>query len=111
MRGERSLFNEMFGEEAQAHPGKQRPRNVLMPERNTLLLYRFYFMINIARMRYDDTLQQLEREFFIVQARIVVVLMQNEVQLHQIVKQEKPDLAILARLYPHINWKHRPQMS
>lgn len=111
MRGERSLFNEMFGAEAdeQAKNTKQRPRNVLMPERNTLLLYRFYFCINIHRMRYDDTLLQLEREFFIVQARIVAVMVQNEVQLHNIVKHEKPDSKTLARLYPHINWNYSPR--
>jgi hypothetical protein len=112
MRGQHTLFEEMFGKEAEEAVklnDKQRPRNVLMPERNMLLLYRFYFLIEINRMRYDDALKQLEKEFFIVEARIVVVLSDNDDQLRKIVKEEKPDRSGLEKVYPHINWKYSPR--
>ena len=111
MRGQRTLFDELFGNEAEevVLNEKQRPRNVLMPERNLLLLYRFYYLVEMKRMRYDDTLQQLEKEFFIVAARIVVVLSNNDAQLRKIVKEDKPDSRALAKLYPHINWQYSPR--
>lgn len=110
MRGQRTLFQEMFGtKDTEAKNDKQRPRNVLMPNRNTLLFYRYYCLAEIYRMRFDDILTQLENEFFIVGARIVVVLTDNDTELRKIVAT-KPDLKQLEKQFPHINWRHRPEI-
>jgi hypothetical protein len=111
MRGQRTLFDDLITKELKAkinNDGKQRPRNVLMPERNTLLIYRYYYHVDINRMRFDDTLEQLEKEFFIVAARIVVIISDNDTQLRSIM-QTKPDRATLKKLYPFLNWEYSPR--
>lgn len=110
MRGQRSLFQIIGNEAAEAKPNTQRPRNVLMPNRNSLLFYRFYCLAEIYRMRYDDILAQLEDEFFIVSVRIVVVLTHNDSELRQIVAA-KPDIKQLEKQFPHINWRYRPEIK
>ncbi|MDW8420129.1 MAG: hypothetical protein RML37_12030 [Chitinophagales bacterium] len=107
MRGQRALFDGMFSTGA-AKTASQRPRNVLMPERNKLLLYRFYFHAQVNRLRYDDCLAQLEREFFIMSVRIVAILIKNDAQLRQII-EARPERAELEKMYPHINWKYNPR--
>jgi hypothetical protein len=108
MRGQRTLFDDLLLKAEAMKTEKQRPRNALMPKRNTLLLYRYYYYVEIARLRFDDALKQLEREFFIVEARIVVLLTENNTQLRTIVA-DKPDRTTLKKLYPFVNWEYSPR--
>lgn len=110
MRGQRTLFDELLTTETKARIAgdKQRPRNVLMPERNALLIHRYYYYFEICRMRFDDILKQLETEFFIVGGRIVVILTENDAQFRKVMNQ-KPDRAALEKIYPHINWRYSPR--
>jgi hypothetical protein len=111
MRGQRTLFDELMTNELKAkiaNDGKQRPRNVLMPDRNTLLIHRYYYYVQIVRLQFEDALSQLEKEFFIVSDRIVVVMSDNDTQFRSII-QAKPDRATLKKLYPYINWEYSPR--
>lgn len=110
MRGQRTLFEDMFGNKASAKisQDKQRPRNVLMPERNNLLIYRYYYHAHINKMQFEHIMEQLEKEFFIVTARIVVVLTDNDNHLRTIVSQ-KPEIKELKKLFPHMNWEYNPR--
>jgi hypothetical protein len=112
MKGQQALFNDLIAAQSEAGDDKkqQRPRNALMPQRNDLMLYRYYWHMEVNRMRFDDVLTQLEREFFIVGVRIVAVLLEphHQKQLREII-QNKPAQKELEKIYPHINWKYNPR--
>lgn len=106
MRGQQSLFANIFIDTAVKSAPKQRPRNFYQPERNEALAHRYYFHIEINRMRFDDCIKQLEMEFHITTPRIIAVLNQctNEIKrLHEL----KPSVKELEKKYPWYAWKLR----
>jgi hypothetical protein len=106
MRGQQSLFANIFVDTAVKPVQKQRPRNYYQPERNEALVHRYYFHAEINRMRFDDCIKQLESEFHITAPRIVAVLTQctsNIQRLHD----AKPSLKDLEKKFPWYAWKQR----
>jgi len=74
-----------------------------MPIRNEHLAYRFYYYAEIKFLRYDKCLEALEREFYLTEARLVVVLSGLTDRLREIT-QEKPDVKTLREKIPHFSW-------
>jgi hypothetical protein len=107
MRGQLSLFNNIFSESSNQGT-KQRPRNFFLPERNKALVYRYFYWAEIHRLRYEDCLQELENEFYITTTRIITVLSQSNDIISK-VTQEQPTLNELQLLFPHFTWKARNQ--
>ena len=102
MRGQQSLFNDMFPSELQT-PDKQRPRNYYLPQRNEALFHRFYFYAEIKRLRYDDCIANLEREFYITAPRIIVILQAHSDEIKKIVLK-KPSTKVLKEKFRHFSW-------
>lgn len=106
MRGQQSLFANIFIDTAVNPAPKQRPRNFYLPERNEALVHRYYFHAEINRMRFDDCIKQLEMEFHLTNPRIIAVLTQctNEIKrLHE----TKPCIKEFEKKYPWYSWKLR----
>jgi len=105
MRGQKTLFADLF-ETSLTPKEKQRPRNYFLPERNEALVYRYYFHAEVNRLRYDDCLVNLEREFYLTTPRLIVVLSCNSDLLSEIIKK-RPSTRELETKFPHFSWKAR----
>ncbi len=103
MKGQQSLFSELFEEQVIRTEEKPRPRNFFMPDRNLHLAYRYYFWAEIKFMRYDKCLEYLEKEFYITDVRIIDILSDNRNSINEIVKT-KPTIKDLQKIIPHLNW-------
>lgn len=103
VRGQHSLHTQFFGNTTVAPKEKQRPRNFFMPERNQLLVHRYYFYAEIKGYRYDKCLTELEQDMFITETRLSTVLTECMDLLRQIM-QTKPTLKQLQRQFPRLNW-------
>jgi hypothetical protein len=102
MRGVIKNFNS-FIEKEKPTQDKQRPRNFYMPERNTLLVNRYYYYAQFKQYRYDVCLKKLELEFYLTEVRIVFVLSSCSVYLSEVMKS-KPTIKELKNKFPHFNW-------
>lgn len=103
-RGQYSLFTSIFEKDKAQAVETTRPRNYFMPLRNEHIAYRWYYWGEIRGLRYDRCLQALEREFYITEARLIVILNGLTEELKQIM-EEKPDVKTLRERVPHLNWK------
>ncbi len=101
-RGQYSLFNNIF-EKVEQEDKEIRPRNYFMPLRNQHLTYRYYYYANIRFLRFDKCLEILEQEFYITEARLVVLL-NDDTDLLKKIAQEKPSVKELQKKIPHFNW-------
>ncbi|HRO75774.1 MAG TPA: hypothetical protein PLP27_06480 [Crocinitomicaceae bacterium] len=106
MRGQQSLFTELFTGQQTVSKQTKRPRNFYLPERNNALLHRYYFHAEINRYRYDDCLAMLEKEFYLTIPRIVVVLSEQATRLSEVV-QQRPTISSMKKMFPHFNWSAR----
>lgn len=106
MRGEKTLFGDLFShtEPVETVEKKQRPRNYYQPERNTALVYRYYFHAELNRKRYDDCLLELEKEFYLTTPRLIVILNECHTMLRTVIG-EKPSVKELEQKFPHLNWR------
>lgn len=107
MRGERTLFGDLFAQTETietVEKKQQRPRNYFQPERNTALVYRYYFHAELNRKRYDDCLIELEKEFYLTTPRIIVILTECNNMLKSVITQ-KPSIKELEQMLPHFNWR------
>ncbi len=103
MRGQQSLFSELFENTTKRVADEPRPRNYFMPERNLHLAHRYYYYAEVKFLRYDKCLQILEQEFYITEARLVVVLSECTEVLRELV-EAKPSVKELQQKIPHFNW-------
>lgn len=104
MRGQTSLFSKNFVIPEVKVINVAKPRNYYQPERNQALSYRFYFYCEIKRMRYDDTIKQLELEFHLSSHRLINVLNEYSGFLQGVVNS-KPTVKELEKKYPWFSWK------
>ena len=84
-------------------PQNKGHRNVYIEERNEALVHRYYYYNHIKRLRYDDCLINLEKEFFIT----TNVILQHLVSYGELLKQlgiENHDLKYLRKKYPLFVW-------
>lgn len=103
-RGQLSIFKNLFEQTPKQTTIEQRPRNYFMPERDQLLAHRFYFYAELKFYRLDKCKKELEREFFITEARLEVVL-RILVPITQKVVEQKPTIKELELKFPWMNWR------
>lgn len=72
-------------------------------DRDVCICYRYYFHYEVSRVRHDDVLTYLEKEFFISATTIMDRLTDNAGLLKDIVNN-KPSRISLKRKYPHFSW-------
>lgn len=103
MRGQQSLFDNVFPSSVASNPDNQGRRNTLIDKRDECLVYRYYFHAEIKRKRYDDCLADLEKEFFIT-AGVITQRITLNLDLLKKVTDKKANLLSLKRKFPHWNW-------
>lgn len=106
MRGKQKLYDQVFNEAIQIKTEKPRPRNFYLPERNDALVHRYYFHGHINRMRFDDLLCQLEREFHLTQTRLTAIINQCLPEITRLI-DEKPGVRQLEKKFPWFNWNSK----
>jgi hypothetical protein len=103
MRGQFSLFSTFFEDTTKRIEETPRPRNFFMPERNQHLVYRYYYYCELKFLRYDKCLEFIEKEFYLTEARVIVVLTENR-ELLRSITETKPTIKDLEKKIPHFNW-------
>ncbi len=72
-------------------------------ERNTYLIYRMYFKTKIERKLYPTVLNELATEVYLSEIQVQKILWANADNIIRL-KTQKPSVAALKKLYPHIVW-------
>ena len=76
----------------------------LLERRNEVILYRYYYYVKIKRMRYEDIITVLGKEFFLAERTTVDLLMKSSDELSNIYKKQANENE-LQKLFPFLNWK------
>lgn len=104
MRGIETLYVNMFHRAGDTNAGKKGQRNTQTDRRDSVLAYRFYYWAQVRRKRYDDSLAELEREFFLTSA-VVVQRLDQKKDLIKELAANKPGLQELRKILPYFNWQ------
>ena len=75
----------------------------LVTERDTFLLYRFFFKSRIQRKIFDDALGELKAEVFLSKTMIQKILLSKSDEI-LLIKKAAPTPKELRDKYPHIVW-------
>jgi hypothetical protein len=75
----------------------------LIANRDTYLLYRFYYKSRVQRMVFYDCLKDLSDEVFISKMQIQKILLAKGDDILMI-KKEAPTVKFLKEKYPHVIW-------
>jgi hypothetical protein len=105
MRGKQALYETLIPSSIEEQ-GKKSQRNAFLEERDTALAHRYYYYAHICRLRYDDCLDALSREFFLTPNVIIQRLMERTELIRQLVSEDKKP-AELKRLYGWYNWESK----
>lgn len=107
MRGQQSLFQEVFVATAEAvadTPALRQGRSErLHNRRNECLIDRYYYYGKFTDKRYESILSTLEDEFFIEEITIQKRITENIEQLQRL-KTEIPAREYFKKKWPHLVW-------
>jgi hypothetical protein len=101
MLGQKTLFDRYLNKPTGGGKGRSAE---LIDDRNSVLIARFYYHMEIKRLRYDDIIHQLQREFFLSEQRIVDVLTGNQNILDNYM-DDKPATKELKHLFSWFVWE------
>ena len=106
MTGQRKLFDELFPSALTIAPLRhRRGRNsAYVRRRNTALLLRYYYHVNLCRRSFSDAVAALEDEFYLSPTRIVDILNERYAELSEVVS-EQPDIRTLRERLPYYEYK------
>lgn len=101
MIGQKTLYNAYL---TTSEEKKSRGRSsILIVHRNKMLAARYYYWMHLKRIRYDDILNNLEKEFALSEQRIVSCLNEEKNTLDQLMK-EQPTSRELKKDFPWYDW-------
>jgi len=103
LRGQQTLFTNIFPSSVKRDSDRKGTRNVFIEDRDIAIAHRYYYYIHIRRQRYDDTLVDLEKEFFITADVIGQRLTPYTDFLKELI-HKNTKLSALKRKYPHWTW-------
>lgn len=101
-RGKQTLYNNLV-ETSLSVVDEKLKRNTGIADRRDAMAHRYYFHATINRLRYDDCLLNLQREFYLQPDTIVKELLQRQELVTHLVNN-KTTTAELRKLYPWFNW-------
>lgn len=78
-------------------------KGIYTQERDICLCYRYYYYYEISRIRIDDTIASMEKEFFVSAKTIMSRLLDYSDLLKDIV-HNKPSKIELRKKYPQFVW-------
>jgi len=102
MRGQQAITSN-FPSAIEAKPDQKGHRNVHQDRRDDALAARFYYHFHIRRLRYDDCLLEIEKEFFITTLYIAQRLTDRADYMKKLVKMDAK-VTDLKRLFPFYAW-------
>lgn len=102
MRGS-TFFNNLFNDKKSPNVVRKGRSEILVQERNELLLLRYYFYGKYSELRYNAVLIRLRNEFFLSKTRILDIVTEHQEVLKRI-REEDVSLQEMRKRYPHINW-------
>lgn len=102
LRGQQTIIS-FYPTSIEQKPQQKGHRSVHINRRDDVLTTRFYYYYHIRRIRYDDILLELEKEFFITPDVIVQRLRLTGPLAKQLLKTETR-IEQLKKLYPWFNW-------
>ncbi|WP_316777777.1 hypothetical protein [Pedobacter antarcticus] len=103
LRGHQTLFSNIFPSSIKRDSDRKGSRNVFIEQRDIALATRYYYYIHLRRKRYDDTLSDLEKEFFLT-ADVIVTRLTPYVDFIKELNQRNINVVSIRRQYPNWNW-------
>jgi hypothetical protein len=106
MIGQQSIFSDIL-------PTLQKPKaegigrsKVLITQRNTKLIYRYYYYVKLQphRLDYSYIIDTISTEMDLSDYRTIIILQQNHAELKTILAQELTKKE-LAKKYPFLSWE------
>jgi hypothetical protein len=107
MRGKQALYETLIPSSIEEQ-GQKSCRNAFLEERDDALAHRYYYYAHLCRLRYDDCLNALSREFFLTPNVIIQRLTLRTELIRQLVSEDKQP-GELRRLYGWYNWETRSE--
>lgn len=104
-RGKKTLYNKLVSSAIADNPTPLK-RNTAIDDRRDVMAHRYYFHAIIQRLRYDDCLVALSREFFI-QPDTIIKELHRRIDLINSLTENKTTTSELRRQYPWFNWVGR----
>jgi hypothetical protein len=108
MQRGKQLFDKLTGSSENTallnKPSRRGRNEILIENRNECLLYRYYYYAKIKRLRYEDVLEVVSKEFFISTRTITNILME-ESEYQKKVFKEKLDVKELEKKFDFLKWK------
>lgn len=103
MRGQQSLFENMFVAVPELTVSRQGRSEELIKERNECLVSRYYYYGKFTDKRYEAIMNELKKEFFIETTTIEERIQENFEKLAELKKQQ-PQKNYFKDKWPHLVW-------
>ncbi|WP_192821211.1 hypothetical protein [Rufibacter sp. LB8] len=104
MRGREVLYDQVFPTSVNLGERVKGQRHTQTDRRDEDLTYRYYYWGHLKRKRYDDSLAELEKEFYITAAVVVQRLDKKRDLLKDLVARKALPRELKKRL-PHFDWQ------
>lgn len=106
MRGQQSIFADILPpirKEKQAGIGRSK---TLISNRNTKLIYRYYYYTQLQprRLDYSFIINEIANEFDLSDFRLIIIMQENHAELKQVFAA-KPQKKDLEKMYPYLCWQ------
>jgi hypothetical protein len=102
MRGTNAIAS-IFPTSIESKPEQKGQRNVHLDRRDDAIATRFYFYHHIKRLRYDDILLKLEREFFLT-PNVIIQRLNERTAFMKDLAQKAPKRDALKKMLPFYGW-------
>ncbi len=103
MRGQQSIYSDVFPPSIEVIPEPKANQGNLRNERDIAMACRYYYHAQIKRRRYDDCLMYLEIEFYLTATSIVGRLNESQKYIKELVSN-KTTVSSLKERYPFFTW-------
>lgn len=102
IRGSQTI-SQIFPSAIKTESSRKGNKGIYTQERDTCMCYRYFYYHQIHKIRLDDAVVKMEKDFFIGASTIMSRLVECSNILKDIVDQN-PTLNELRKQYPQFNW-------
>jgi hypothetical protein len=103
MRGYQKNFSSLFQPSVTTNPANKGKKSIFKDERDEALATRYYFYVQIKRLRYDDCLDNLSKDFFLAPSSIHQLIPLKYDFIKQLIA-DKTTVKQLSKKYPNFSW-------
>ena len=109
-KGEHVLYTSVVSSSLPKEKGEFQKQNMYLEQRHDTMACRYYYHASLCRLRYDDCLLQLSREFNLSTGTIVGYLKLRLYAINTMVEQEVTAQELRSR-YPWFDWSCKPLVN